>query len=98
MYRKGSFDEMLAKDLLKSKEARKSFLLADVEEEDFNAVESLKTAINSMGIKDFANLAELPTASVSRFINGDEIPKFSTLEKFFAPFGVKPKLEIEQVA
>lgn len=98
MYRKGSFDKMLAKDLLKSVKARKSFLLADIEEDDFCAVESLKTAINSMGVKDFAALAGLPIASVSRFINGDEIPKFSTLEKYFAPFGVRPKIEIEQFA
>jgi len=71
MYGKGSFNEMLAKDLLKSEEARKSFLIADPEEDDFNVIESLKTTINSMGIKVFSNLAKLPTTSVSRFINGD---------------------------
>jgi len=98
MYRKGSYDERLAKDLLSSVDARRGYILADSEEDDFNVIENLKEAINYMGVKDFAELAQLPTTSVSRFINGDEIPKFSTLEKFFAPFGVRPKLDIEQVA
>ncbi len=95
MYRKGSYNERVAQNLLSGINARRDYVLADLEEDDFNIIENIKEAINYMGIKEFSELADLQATSVSRFINSDEIPKLSTLEKFFAPFGVKPKISVE---
>ncbi len=98
MYRKGSFNELLSGNLQKSKKFRKTYILTIINDESIEPVEALKEVIEKMGVKDFSNLADIPIATVSRFLNGNDTPKAATLDRFLAPFGLKTRVDFEQVA
>lgn len=99
MYRHGSYDEMVAKILKKSKKNARLFLFNLMEGDDgLSPIEALKHSIKGMGIKEFSQMANIPEKSISRMLSSDSIPKIETLDKYFAPFGLQVKIEIEEVA
>ena len=67
-------------------------------DEGFDPLTALKHTIKGMGIKEFAQRANIPEKSVSRMLSSKAIPKIETLDKYFAPFGLQVKIEVEEVA
>ena len=99
MYRHGSYDEKLASKLRGSRKFARGFLLALMEDEDgLTPLEALKHTIHKMGVREFSEMATIPEKSVSRMLSIDEIPKLDTLDRYFAPFGLKVKIDLENVA
>jgi len=99
MYRHGAYDEFLAAELRGSKTYACGFLLTLMEgEEGLDPIVALKHTIKSYGIKEFSEFSGIPEKSVSRMLSSKTIPKIETLDKYFAPFGLQVKIEIEEVA
>lgn len=98
MYRHGSYDEMLAKEL-KNMEFAKGFLRSLMEGDDgLSLPEALKYTIRRMGIKEFSHVSNIPEKSISRMINSSSTPKLETLDKYCAPFGLKVGLILKEAA
>jgi hypothetical protein len=51
-----------------------------------------------MGVKEFSEAAKVPYESVCRMLESDSIPKITTLDRYFAFFGLKVKIVLEDVA
>ncbi len=99
MYRHGSYDEKLATKLQGSQKFAKGFLLTLMEDEEgLTPLDVLKHTIHKMGVREFSEMADIPEKSVSRMLSSDEIPKLDTLDRYFAPFGLKVKIDLESVA
>ena len=99
MYRHGAYDEFLAAELRSSKEYACGFLLTLMEgDEGLDPVVALKHTIKRYGIKEFSEFSEIPEKSISRMLSSESIPKIETLDKYFAPFGLKVKINLEEVA
>ena len=98
MYRHGSYDEMLAKELRNPKFA-KGFLQSLMEGNDgLSLVEALKHTIRRMGIREFSQISNIPEKSISRMLNSSSTPKLETLNKYCAPFGLKVSLVLKNAA
>lgn|SRR5690554_5122364 len=98
MRRRKSFNEELSEKLKKPKFFR-SYLesLIEAEDGDLSYEDALRDAIDVMGIREFAKLADLPEQRVHEFIKGKEV-KPETLDRFLKPFKLKTKIVFEEVA
>jgi DNA-binding phage protein len=98
MYRTGSYNEMLSRKL-HNKEFAHDYILSLMENEDgLSLFDALKHTINQMGIKEFSIVSGIPEKSVSRMLHTLDLPKLETLDKYFAPFGLKVRLYLVDVA
>lgn len=98
MHRHSSYDEDVARELQKPKFARE-FLLTLMEGEDgMKLIDALKHTIQRMGVKEFAEKADIHPKSVSRMLASSAIPKIETLDTYLAPFGLRSKVTLEKVA
>ena len=98
MFRDSSYDKKLAKEL-ENLEFAREFLLGLMEGgEGLDLAKALKHTIKRMGIKEFSQLSKIPEKSVSRMLGQKEIPKIKTLNAYLAPFGLKIKINLEEVA
>lgn len=98
MYRDSSYEIKLAKEL-QDPEFAKEFLLGLMEgEEGLPLLVALKHTIWSFGIKEFSQKSGVPEKSISRMLHSKTIPKFETLNEYLAPFGLKVKIALEDVA
>ncbi len=68
--RSESFDAVIAKEM-QDVEFAQSFLLTGIQDFDETIEEALKRTIETMGIKEFSELAEDQFQNVSAFIRGD---------------------------
>ncbi len=99
MYRHNSYKEDLAKLLNSSEENARIFLLTLMEGDDgMLPLEALKTTIRGMGVKEFSELSGIPLKSISRMLSSESLPKIETLNEYFAPFGLRVKIQLEKVA
>ena len=99
MYRHGSYDEKLATKLRGSEGFARGFLLTLMEGEDgLSPLKALKHTIHKMGVREFSEWSDIPEKSISRMLNSEETPKLDTLDRYFAPFGLKVKLDLEDVS
>lgn len=97
MKRRSSFDENLSKRLRKPSFAQ-NFIQELIEgDEGLDPEDALRTTIEIMGIKEFAKLANVPTARVHEFLDGKKI-KPETLDNLLKPFKLKTKIVFEEVA
>lgn len=98
MYRDSSYDRILAKELQDPEFARE-FLTGLMEgEEGLPLLEALKHSIRGMGIKEFSEVSGIPQKSISRMLHCETVPKIETLDVYLAPFGLKIKIGLEEVA
>ncbi len=98
MYRKGSYDQLLAQKL-SDRDFAREFLLGLIEgKEGFSLIKALKHTIWRMGVKEFSQRSKIPEKSISRMLGQKEIPKIKTLNSYLAPFGLKVKIDLEKVA
>ncbi len=98
MKRHKSYDKELAEDL-KDQEFAKNFLFDLMEGDDgLSAFEALKHTIRRMGVKEFSKDSKIPYESVCRMLESEKIPKINTLDRYFAVFGLRMKIELEEVA
>ena len=98
MYRDSSYDRLLAKEL-QDKEFAKEYLTGLMEgEEGLPLLDAVKHTIRGMGIKEFSEISGVPEKCISRMLHSENIPKIDTLDKYLAPFGLKVKICLENVA
>ncbi len=98
MKRTKSFDKMLSKKLHNPKFARE-YIMASMEgEEAQTLIEAMIEVINVMGHKEFAELVGIERAAISRISKNGDIPKIETLNNLLAPFRLRAKLDVEEVA
>ena len=98
MYRLSSYDRILAKELQDPEFARE-FLAGLMEgEEGLPLLDALKNTIRGMGIKEFSETSGIPQKSISRMLHCETIPKIETLDEYLAPFGLRTKIGLEEVA
>lgn len=98
MNRDSSYDKKLANEL-QNREFAKDFLIGLMEgEEGLSPIEALKHTIRRMGIKEFAEFSGIPEKSISRMLHSDLTPKVDTLDEYLAPFGLRTKITLEDVA
>jgi DNA-binding phage protein len=98
MNRDSSYDKILAKEL-QDLEFAKEFLLGLMEgEEGLFLLDALKHTIWRMGIREFSEISGVPEKCISRMLHSENIPKIDTLDKYMAPFGLKVKISLENVA
>jgi len=76
----------LAKDLRNKKFARE-FILASVEE-DTSLQRVLGAVVRAYGIKEFAELIEMPSPNLVRALSDKANPTVSTLSRILEPFGL----------
>ena len=99
MYRSNSYDEKISQKMKKPAFAQEYLLsLVNDENEPMEVEEALKFAINRMGVTEFANLIGENKSNVGNFLNGKRILKEDTLNKYLAPFRLKVKKVLEEVA
>jgi len=98
MHRHESYDEELAADL-QDQEFAKHFILDLIEGDDgLSSLQALRHTIRRMGVKEFSEAAKIPYESVCRMLESDSMPKIATLDRYFAFFGLKVKIILEDVA
>jgi DNA-binding phage protein len=98
MHRHESYDEKLASEL-QDQEFAKDFILDLIEgDEGLTPLEALRHTIRRMGVKEFSVAAKIPYESVCRMLESDSLPKISTLDRYFAFFGLKVKIVLEDAA
>ncbi len=101
MRRSIDYDEHISEQL-RNAEYRGGFLLSIMEtiddEPGMELFEALKYVIAKMGVTEFAKLVKMERSSVSRILSQEATPKVETLDKFLAPFGLKVKIDVEEVA
>lgn len=102
MRRFRNFDEIISKDLKKSKKFRTLFLEGLMEEIDgekgLSLEEALKLIIQTMGVKEFAKLTRQAPSNIVDFLKGRRHPKQSTLDNYLRPFGLKTVLHVVKAA
>lgn len=99
MYRSNSYDEKISKKM-KNPEFAQEYLLSLVNDEDepMEIEDALRFAINRIGVTEFANLIGESKSNVGNFLNGKRVLKEETLNKYLAPFSLKVKKVLEEVA
>jgi len=98
MHRHESYDEELAAEL-QDQEFAKDFILDLIEgDEGLSPLSALRHSIRRMGVKEFSEAAKIPYESVCRMLESDSMPKIATLDRYFAFFGLKVKIILEDVA
>lgn len=85
--RSKDWDEGLAEDLQDSKFA-KEFLTAAVED-GVPLKQALAKVIRATGVKEFAEMVEMPSSNVVRAIHPSHNPTQETLERLLKPFGLR---------
>ncbi|MGE4105639.1 MAG: helix-turn-helix domain-containing protein [Bacteriovoracia bacterium] len=99
MNRNETYEQQLSQRLLKSPKQTKHFLFALMEGDDGMSLEAaLKHTIYRMGVKEFAKLAKVHAPHVTAFLRGKRTPKPETLNTYLAPFGLRIRYELEEVA
>ena len=101
MRRSKDFDEYLYEQL-QNAEFAKNYFISSMEELDgepgLDLFDALKNIIRKMGSKEYADLVEMDQSNISRILSQDDIPKLETLNRLVAPFKLKIRLDIEDVA
>ena len=98
MFRHGSYVEKLAEELQDLDFAREYLLSLMEGEEGMSLFDALAHTIRRMGIKEFSDISGINTKSISRMLNSSSIPKIETFDQYLAPFGLRTKIETEEVA
>ena len=88
MYRSDEYDQKLAKKLQNPKRAGEFLLGLTEGRGGLEPLDALKHTIKRMGVKEFSSLAGIPSTSVSRMLNSDNVPKIETLKTYFGFFGL----------
>ena len=70
-------------------------LITEIEEFGETVEDALKYTIESMGIKEFSELSDIPIQNVSAFVNGRRNLKKETLDKYLRVFGLRSKIVVE---
>jgi DNA-binding phage protein len=98
MHRHESYDKELATEL-QDHEFAKDFIMDLIEgDEGLAPLDALRHTIRRMGIKEFAESANIPYESVCRMLESETTPKITTLDRYFGYFGLKVKIIVENVA
>jgi len=86
--RYSNWQEDLSRELIKSKKRRMLFFNGLQEEygDDFKA---LRAVVKVVGLKEYATLCGIKTSNLSNYLKAGKDLKLSTIEKLFAPLGVK---------
>lgn len=99
MYRSNSYDEKISK-MMQDSEFAQEYLLALVNDEDepMEVEDALRFTIGRMGVTEFARLVGESKSNIGNFLNGKRTLKEETLNKYLAPFRLKVKKILEEVA
>jgi DNA-binding phage protein len=99
MFRSNAYDEKIS-DKLHNPEFAQEYLLGLVNDKDesLDIEDALRFTIKRMGVTEFANLVQESKSNVGNFLNGSRKLKEDTLNKYLAPFGLKIKKILEEVA
>lgn len=78
----------LSTELIKSKKRRKMYFEA-LQKEYSNDLEVIRAIVKVIGLKEFAQLCELPPSNIVNYLKEGKDLKISTIAKLIAPFGIK---------
>ena len=95
MRRTSSYDQDLSKRLQSPKYAREFILGLMDGPEGLSVEDALKHTIERMGIREFCDLAKVPSPNVVAFLKGRRHPKAETLDQLLKPFKLRTKLTLE---
>lgn len=98
MYRTKSFNELLSKELQDPVIGREYIVSAMEGDDGLTLVEALFEVISIMGTKEYSELVGMKQQNVSRLISSGTIPKLETVNQLLAPFKLKARLDVEEVA
>lgn len=99
MNRNEDYDEWQSQQLLKKPKKIKYFIYALMDGDDGLTLEdALRRTIYCIGVKEFAQLAKVQPTHVTAFLKGVRSPKPQTLNTYLAPFGLRIRYELEEVA
>lgn len=98
MRRTKTFNEELSQKLRRPRFAR-SFIQSLIEgEEGLSPQDALRTTIEIMGIKEFAELVGEPPARIHEFLKKKRSLKPNTLDVFLKPFGLRTRIAFERAS
>jgi hypothetical protein len=98
MNRNKSYNQELS-EKLKNHRFAQGYLLALMEgEEGLEVEEALRHTIERMGIKEFAELADIPNSNVVEFLKGKRKLKPETLDSYLSPFHLRTRLILEKAS
>ena len=98
MYRNSSFDEDLSAKLRDRGYAQGFFLTLMEGAEGLSLEDALRTAIQSMGVKEFCVQTHSRMQNVNDFLKKRRKLKPESLDSFLKPFGLKLKLVVEKAS
>lgn len=99
MYRSNSYDEAISKKMQNPEFAQEYIRsLVNDEDEPMEVEDALRLVIGRMGVTEFANLVGENKSNVGNFLNGQRVLKVETLNKYLAPFHLRVKKVLEDVA
>jgi len=98
MYRNGSFNEDLSREL-QDPDFAQGFILDLMEgDEGLSLAKALKTTIESMGVKEFCDLSGMSKQNVNDFIQGRRNLKRETMDAFLKPFHLRTRIVVEKAS
>lgn len=96
--RNKSFDELVSKQMRNPEYAR-GYIYESMHGEEAQSIEEvIFEMIQIIGIKEYAELVGMQASNVTRMLSSGEIPKIETINRLLAPFGLKAKIDVEEVA
>ena len=98
MFRTKSFDKLLSDKLKNPKVARGYIIEAISGDDPQSLVDALLDLIETMGHKEFSELVDMNASAITRMVKNGDMPKIEMINRFLAPFGLKTKLDVEEVA
>ena len=98
MRRTTSYNEDLSKRLKKPRYAQE-FIKGLMEgAEGLSAEDAVRQTIQIMGIKEFSQLAGLPSPNIVAFVKGRRRPKRETIDLLLKPFRLRTRIVLERAS
>ena len=91
------WNEEFSKELLASKNDRKEYFIALLDE-GFSWREALRQIVQTIGLKEYAKLSDFKAPNLSSQLSEDKDIRLSTLEKIMAPIGPELSFDIKRTA
>lgn len=94
MSRRSSDWNELLREQLEDREFAIAFIQELMEEDGLTIKEAMAQIIRSYGVKEYAELTGLQSASISRALNSEKDFSNNMLKKLLFPLGLEPKISV----